>query len=100
MSPHETSLAVQVGLAIVKTLILLIGGLVSYLAYKAHRRTGSESLRLLSIGFGLVVVGVFLAGVTFELVGVPLGVGVLIESLFGLAGLAIIAYSLRVTRTY
>jgi tryptophan-rich sensory protein len=87
---------VQLAIAIVKTLILVVGGIVTYLAYSAYRRTGDVSLRLLSIGFGLVVVGVLLAGFTFELLRVSLGLGILLESLFVLAGLGVIAYSLRV----
>lgn len=97
MSPHSTvGTEVQLAIAVVKTLILAAGGIVTYLAYSAYRRTGDGSLRLLSIGFGLIVVGVLLAGFTFELLGVDLGVGVLIESLFVLAGMVIIAHSLRV----
>ncbi len=97
MSPHSTiGSEVQLLLAMVKTLILVVGGIVTYLAYKAYRRTGDRSLQLLSVGFGLIVVGVLLAGFTFELLGVDLGLGVLIESLFVLSGLSIIAYSLRV----
>ena len=44
----------------------------------------------------LIVVGVLLAGLTFELLSSSLGIGILIESLFVLSGLSIIAYSLRV----
>lgn len=97
MSPHEPmSLGLQLTLAFIKTLILIIGGLVTFLAYKAYRRTENSSLRLLSVGFGLVVLGVLLAGITYEIIGVSLGIGILIESLFVLAGMTIIAYSLRV----
>jgi heme/copper-type cytochrome/quinol oxidase subunit 3 len=87
---------VQLAVAIVKTLILVVGGSVTYLAYKAYRRTRDESLRLLSVGFTLIVVGVLLGGFTFEILMVDIGVGVLIESLFILVGLSVIAYSLRV----
>ena len=94
---HTTvSSEVQFAVAIVKTLVLVAGGVVTYLAYSAYRRTGDPSLRLLSAGFGLIVVGVLLAGFTYELLEVDLGVGVLVESLFVLAGLSLIAYSLRV----
>jgi len=44
----------------------------------------------------LVGVGVLLGGFTFEIIGVSLGVGILVASLFVLAGLSVIAYSLRV----
>ncbi len=87
---------VQLAIAVVKTLILVIGGVVTYLAFRAYRRTYDRSLGFLAVGFGLIVVGVGLAGITFEILGVALGVGVLIESLFVLVGLSIIALSLRV----
>ncbi len=87
---------IQLAIAAIKTLILITGGIVTYLAYSAYRRTGDPSLRLLSAGFGLLVIGVLLAGFTFELLNINLAVGILIESLFVLAGLLVIAYSLRV----
>lgn len=94
---HSTiGLEVQLAIAAVKTLILVVGGIVTYLAFSAYRRTYDRSLGLLSVGFGFIITGVLLAGLTFELLSVPLGVGVLIESLFVLVGLSIIALSLRV----
>lgn len=87
---------VQLAIAVVKTLILIIGGVVTYLAFSAYRRTYDRSLGFLAVGFGLIVVGVLLAGITFELLDVALGVGILIEGLFVLFGLSIIALSLRV----
>ncbi|MFO7927861.1 MAG: DUF7521 family protein [Halobacteriota archaeon] len=96
MVHSTTGTGIQVAVAVVKTLILIVGGLVTYLAFSAYRRTYDRSLGFLAVGFGLIVVGVLLAGVTFELLNVALGVGVLIESLFVLFGLATIAYSLRV----
>jgi heme/copper-type cytochrome/quinol oxidase subunit 3 len=91
-----SSFEVQLAIAIVKTFILLVGGVVTYLAFSAYRRTEDRSLGLLATGFGLIVVGVLLAGLTFELLSSSLGIGILIESLFVLSGLSIIAYSLRV----
>jgi len=94
---HSTSsFEIQLAIAIVKTSILLVGGVVTYLAFSAYRRTADRSLGLLAVGFGLIVVGVLLAGFTFELLSSGLGIGILIESLFVLFGLSIIAYSLRV----
>jgi heme/copper-type cytochrome/quinol oxidase subunit 3 len=87
---------IQLAIAVVKTLILVTGGVVTYLAFSAYRRTYDRSLGFLAVGFALIVVGVLLAGVTFELLNVTLGVGVLLESLFVLLGLSIIALSLRV----
>lgn len=97
MSPHDTiGPEVRIALAITKTLVLLVGGLVTYLSYSAYQRTHDRSLRLLAGGFGLITFGTLLAGFTFELLKVSLGLGIVIESLFVLSGLAVIAFSLRV----
>ncbi|MDR9380312.1 MAG: hypothetical protein RI560_01385 [Natronomonas sp.] len=96
MAHTTTGIGVQLAIAVVKTLILIVGGLVTYLAFSAYRRTYDRSLAFLAVGFALIVVGVLLAGFTFELLNIALGVGVLVESLFVLFGLGIIAYSLRV----
>lgn len=96
MVHSTTSFEVQLAIAAVKTLILLVGGVVTYLAFSAYQRTDDRSLGLLAAGFGLIVVGVLLAGFTFEVLSISLGVGILIESLFVFFGLSIIAYSLRV----
>lgn len=97
MSPHDTiGTEVRIALAVTKTLVLLVGGLVTYLSYSAYRRTNDRSLRLLATGFGLITFGTLLAGFTFELLGVSLGLGIVIESLFVLGGLTVIALSLRI----
>ena len=46
-----------------KTLTLLLGGLITFLAYRAYRRTHSQSLGALAIGFAIVTLGAFLAGI-------------------------------------
>lgn len=79
----------------VKTLVVVMGGAVTYFAYKAFRRTRSRSLGLLAAGFTLVTLGSALAGFAFEILDVWLGLGVLVEGLFVLAGFSLIAYSLR-----
>ena len=77
-----------------KTVILLLGALITYLALKAYRRTGSSSLRALAIGFGVVTLGAVMGGVAHQALGVSLSIGVLVESLLTALGFAIIVYSL------
>lgn len=96
--PHEAAgEGVMVTLAVVKTLVLLVGGVVTYYSVKAYRRTGDQSLGLLAAGFGIVTLGAFFGGVVNEVLNVVLAVGVIVEGLFMLLGFALIAYSLRVT---
>ncbi|WP_254766465.1 DUF7521 family protein [Salinilacihabitans rarus] len=97
MSPHGfTETEIAIALAVVKTLSLIFGGLITYFAFKAYRRTRQRALGYLSAGFGLVTLGLVLAGLLYELLNVELSVGILLESLLVLAGFTIIAYSLYV----
>lgn len=98
MSPHETATGVEIAtaVAVIKTLTLLLGGTITYLAWKAYRRTGSPSLRALAAGFGIVTLGSLFGGLVDHALGVDLAVGILVESLLVLVGFAVIVYSLRV----
>jgi len=90
--PMEMTLA----LAVVKTLVLVVGGVITYFSFKAYRRTRQRALGYLTIGFGLVTLGFVLAGMLYELLEVHLVTGILLESLLVLAGFLVIAYSLYV----
>lgn len=89
--------SITVVLAAVKTLILIVGGVISYFALKAYRRTRQPALGFFALGFGLVTLGLVLAGLLYEILGVSLAMGVLLESLLMLLGFLVIAYSLYVT---
>ncbi|GAB3678302.1 DUF7521 family protein [Halopiger thermotolerans] len=92
----QSTLEIAVALTVVKTLVLIVGGLITYFAFKAYRRTRQRALGFLAAGFGLVTLGLVLAGTLYEVLGVELVTGVLLESLLVLAGFLVIAYSLYV----
>ena len=81
-------------LAVVKTLVLIVGSVITYFAFKAYRRTRQRALGMLATGFGLVTLGFVLAGMLYEILGVSLEMGILLESLLVLTGFIVIAYSL------
>ena len=90
----QTMLAILV----IKTVILALGGGITFIAYKAYRRTGASSLRALAYGFGIITFGALLAGIAHQLLGVALETGVLINSLLVAIGFAIIMYSLYIQK--
>ena len=92
------SRTVAIGIIVLKTVILLFGSAITYVAYRAHRRTEARSLRALAVGFGVVTVGAILAGIAHQLIGVPLRSGILINSLLTALGFGIIIYSLYIER--
>lgn len=83
-------------IVVLKSVILLLGSAITYVAFKAYRRTGNHSLRALSVGFAVVTLGALLAGIAEQVLGVPLETGVLINSVLTLVGFGIIVYSLYV----
>ena len=91
---NQTMLAIIV----IKTIILLLGGGITYIAYRAYLRTGASSLRSLSIGFGIVTLGALLGGIANLVFGVSLEKGVLINSLLVVLGFGVIMYSLYADR--
>jgi len=95
MSPHE--ITIQTAIVALKTISLLLGGLITYLAFKAYRRTDSRSLLALTTGFGIVTVGTLLAGVADQVGANGFRLGLLIESSLVAVGFAVIVYSLYVT---
>ncbi|WP_435157081.1 DUF7521 family protein [Haladaptatus sp. DFWS20] len=77
-----------------KTLTLALGGVITYFAYKAYRRTGSRALRSLAVGFGIVTLGAFLAGIADQAFQTDRQLVLVIESALTAIGFAAIAYSL------
>lgn len=89
---------VDTAIVVVKTMILLLGSGITYIAYRAYRRTGMPSLRVLGIGFGIITFGVLLAGIAHQVISVSLEMGILINSVLVAVGLAIVMYSLYLER--
>lgn len=79
---------------ILKTLTLVLGGLITYYSFKAYQRTKAKALRALTLGFGIVTIGTLLAGVIDQLAGFPRMDAILVESILIVLGFAIILYSL------
>lgn len=77
-----------------KTATLVFGGLLTYLSFRASRRTGSPALRALAVGIGLVTAGAILGGGLHQLLGVALEWSVVVQSVFTAAGFGLLTYSL------
>lgn len=95
MSPH-VSIGAPVAIALLKGLTLLLGGAITWFAWSAWRRTGSEALRALAIGIGIIALGGLLGGLVDIFLPIDWRQGVLIESVFTATGFAVLLYSLYV----
>ncbi|RLM59196.1 hypothetical protein DVK02_00105 [Halobellus sp. Atlit-31R] len=89
-----SSASIATGIVVVKTGILVLGGLITYFSLKAYRRTGAGPLRAFTLGFGIVTLGSLLGGTFDFILGVDLATGLLIDAALTLVGFAVITYSL------
>lgn len=87
---------VEPAIIAIKTVILVLGGGITFFAYKAYHRTKSSSFRVLSIGFGAITLGAISGGLAHQIFSVAFDVGVLLNSALVAIGLGIIMYSLYV----
>jgi len=88
---------VGIVVAVMNTITLVCGGLITFLSFRAYRRTNSPSLRALAIGIGFVTVGALVAGGVHLFFNVELAMGIVVQSSFNAFGFAILAYSLFTT---
>jgi len=94
---HDTATtSIATGIIVVKTGILVLGGLITYFSWKAYRKTGTDALRALGLGFGVITLGALLGGTLDFILGVSLATGILIDAILTFVGFAIIMYSLYV----
>ncbi|QLD91293.1 hypothetical protein HWV07_19145 [Natronomonas salina] len=76
------------------TATLVAGGFVTLLAFRAHRRTGSRSLRALTVGLGCITAGTLLGGLLHQSGVAPLLVGVTVQSVCIALGFLLLGWSL------
>jgi hypothetical protein len=90
MGLHGTTLV----LVVAKTTTLAFGSILTYLSFRAFKRTGSHALRALAAGIGLLTLGAFLGGALHQVAGISLRASVGVQSVFTAAGFAVMTYSL------
>lgn len=81
-------------IVVAKLVVLVLGGVISFLAYRAFRRTRVHALKLFTIGFGIITVGGIIGGGIDQLAGFGLMVGIFVQSSLTALGFAVLAYSL------
>jgi len=79
-------------------LVLIFGLVVVYFAAKSYRRTKSQSMLLLTIGFAAISVGAVLGGIAFQLMGANLETAAAIQAWAQALGFFVIILSLAATK--
>jgi len=77
----------------------VFSGSICYFSYRAFRRSGSLSMRSLTVGFGIITSGLLFGGGLDWLTGLDFKTSVTIQSLFTTIGLAFLMYALFVEPT-
>ncbi|NHN49849.1 hypothetical protein G9464_19970 [Halostella sp. JP-L12] len=78
-----------------KTATLFLGGMITFYAFRAYRRTHSPALRALAIGFGAITIGSLTAGAMDQLLAVDRQLALIVESGLTAIGFGVILYSLH-----
>jgi len=81
-------------LDLAQVLILVFGGIVVYYASRAYRKTKSQAMLLLALGFACVAVGALVAGLLYNVGTADLSTVITFQSYSQALGFLIIVYSL------
>ncbi|MDZ7849920.1 MAG: hypothetical protein U5K70_03595 [Halodesulfurarchaeum sp.] len=81
-------------IVVLKTFTVVLGGLITYFAYRAYRRTEARPLRWLSIGFAIITLGTLFGGMVDQLLVTTREWAIVMESSLAVVGFGIILYSL------
>ncbi|MFB6266958.1 MAG: hypothetical protein ABEI31_04795 [Halodesulfurarchaeum sp.] len=88
----------QAYILLMKAVILVFGGLVTFYAVRAARRTGQDALWVLAIGISLVTIGSMTAG-TPQLLRLDVNPWAGVVSTVSAMGFVVLAYSLYAGRS-
>lgn len=82
-------------LAVARIGVMLLAAGVTWVSYKAYRRSGIDYLLTATYGFAVITVGVFIEGVLFNLTTLDLTTVHIVESVAIGIGLLLLHRSLR-----
>lgn len=77
-----------------KIVTVVLGGLVTFFAYRAYRRTEAAALQWLSVGFAIITLGALLGGAVDQVLVISREWAIVVESVMAVSGLGVILYSL------
>ena len=81
-------------LVVVKVLALVLGGVVSLMAYRAYRRTRMSGLQYFAVGLAVITLGTVLVGAFHHLGGASVTLGMVLESVIICAGFGVMIVGL------
>lgn len=86
-------IALETVIVLGKILVLPAGASVTYLAYRAYRRTGAVALRSLTLGLAALTTGALLGGGIDRVLGIGTNVGLLLGTACIVAGFTLLVHA-------
>lgn len=59
----------HIGLVIAKLVTMALGFIIAFQAYRGYRRSNSQSMLYLAVGFAVISFGAIVEGILFDIVG-------------------------------
>lgn len=84
----------HIELVIAKIATATLGVAIASQAYRGYRRTGSEPLRYVAVGFVFISVGAVLEGVLFDVIGLSIFDAGAVQTMIVAVGMLFILYAL------
>lgn len=77
-----------------KVVVMLLGFIIAYQAYRGYVRNDSPPMIYLAVGFALISIGTAIEGILFEAIHLDIFLAGAIQTLIAAAGMLLILYSL------
>jgi hypothetical protein len=84
----------HIGLVIAKLVTMALGFVIAYQAYRGYRRSNSQSMLYLAIGFAIISFGAIIEGVLFDVVGLTFHNAGMVATAIVALGMLTILYAL------
>jgi len=84
----------HIGLVIAKLVTMALGFVIAYQAYRGYRRSNSQSMAYLAVGFAIISFGAIIEGVLFDVIGLTFHAAGTAATAIVAIGMSIILYAL------
>jgi hypothetical protein len=82
------------GLIVAKLIIILLGFLIAYQAYRGYRRNHSRPMLYVAVGFVFISFGAVIEGLLFDVVGLTLSDSSTVATIIVAVGMLSVLYAL------
>lgn len=85
---------VHLELVVAKIVVMILGFVIAYQAYRGYRQFGSEPMLYVAIGFLFISFGAVIEGILFDVVGLSIFLAGTVQTSIVAIGMVFVLYSL------